>query len=181
MKTTLLLALTLFLFAAAPLFASAGGALLNEQCTKNSDCASGFTCQTYYSQRYPNGNGRCAFANAGGTPFNATNATTPISATQNGSTCKNGQNGLCNPLKVSTLQALLIDILNFVIQIGTVIIIFMLVLTGFKFVMARGNPTELGKAKEMLVWTLIGALIILGSKAIAVGIQSTIHSIQATK
>lgn len=105
----------------------------------------------------------------------------PTPSVGGSSSCTNGQGGLCNPLKVDTLQALLVDILGFIIQIGTVIIVLMLVLTGFKFVLARGNPTELSKAKEMLVWTLIGALIILGSKAIAMGVQSTIHAIQITQ
>ncbi|HQU08069.1 MAG: hypothetical protein B7X04_03590 [Parcubacteria group bacterium 21-54-25] len=96
-----------------------------------------------------------------------------------GAPCSNGSTGLCNPLKVQSIQGLLTTILSFVTQIGTVVVVLMLVVTGFKFVIARGNPGELEKARTMLVWTLIGALILLGAQAIAAGISATVTSISA--
>ncbi len=93
--------------------------------------------------------------------------------------CANGENGLCNPLKVKSIQGLLTAVLSFIVKIGSIIIVLMLVLTGFKFVLAQGNSDKLAKAREMLMWTLIGALIILGAQAISAGIQSTINAISS--
>ena len=88
--------------------------------------------------------------------------------------------GLKNPLKVDSIQGLLTTVLSYVVQIGTVIIVLMMVWTGFKFVLARGNPTELQGARKMLLWTIIGALVILGAQIIAMGVQSTITAISAS-
>ncbi len=101
----------------------------------------------------------------------------PLSAIA--STCSNGSSGLCNPLKVNSIQELLTAILGYLVQVGTVIIVLMMVYVGFKFVLARGNPTELQNAKKMLLWTIIGALVILGAQAISMGIQSTVTAISS--
>lgn len=91
-------------------------------------------------------------------------------------TCDNSK-GLCNPLKVDSVSSLLTIILGFIIKIGTVIIVLMLVWTGFKFVISQGKPEEIQKARTMLMWTIIGALVILGAQAIALGIAATVKSI----
>ncbi len=85
---------------------------------------------------------------------------------------------LINPLgSGATLNSFLTSILDIVIQVGTVVIILMLVYVGFLFVIARGNPGEVTKARDALLWTVIGALILLGAKAIAVGIQATVQAL----
>ena len=66
------------------------------------------------------------------------------------------------------------DILNLVMQLGTVAVIFMLVYTGFKYVAARGNPGAIASAHQALAWTVIGALVLLGSAALAQGICATV-------
>lgn len=53
----------------------------------------------------------------------------------------------------------------------------MLVYVGYLFVVARGNPGEIEAARKALLWTLIGALILLGAKAIAIGIQQTVQAL----
>ncbi len=94
--------------------------------------------------------------------------------------CSSKGGGLCNPLKVNSIQELLVAVLGYLVQVGTVIIVLMMVYIGFEFVLARGNPTKLQKAREMLLWTIIGALIILGAQAISMGIASTITAISAS-
>ncbi len=105
----------------------------------------------------------------------ATPASTP--ATTGSSLCPPGQSGLCNPLKAHSIQGLLVDILSYLVRIGTIFIILMLVFVGFKFVAARGNSGELEKVRTMLLWTIIGAVIILGAQAISMGVSSTISAI----
>jgi hypothetical protein len=49
--------------------------------------------------------------------------------------------------------------------------------TGFLFVKAQGNPTELEKAKKSFLNAIIGMAIILGAWAIATVIANTINKI----
>lgn len=88
------------------------------------------------------------------------------------------QEVLVSPLNAGTdFSSFLLDILNFVIRIGTIVVILMLVYVGYEFVAARGNAEKISGARQMLLWTIIGALILLGSKAIAIGIQATVNAI----
>ena len=86
---------------------------------------------------------------------------------------------LVNPLGkgASSLPALVAEIMQFVVRIGAIVVVFMLVYTGYKFVMARGNPSKIGEAQESLKWVVIGALILLGAQAIATGIQATVQAL----
>lgn len=84
---------------------------------------------------------------------------------------------LINPLKGKDLKGFLNDILDFVIDIGTIVVILMIVFVGFKFVAAQGNESELSAAKKMLLWTIIGALVLLGAKAISVSLQATVRAL----
>lgn len=102
---------------------------------------------------------------------------TPLTPTQSSG---NGPENirLMNPLKGSgNLESFLSSILDFVIRIGTIVVILMVVYVGFEFVTARGDPTKISKARESLLWTVIGALILLGAKAIAIGIEATVQAI----
>lgn len=96
-----------------------------------------------------------------------------------------GQNvTLINPLGNATcssngtcLSSFLTSILKLVIQIGAVVVVLMLVYVGFLFVVAQGNESKLTTAKNALLWTVIGALVLLGAQAIASGIQATIQAL----
>ena len=86
---------------------------------------------------------------------------------------------LVNPLgEGSTLMSLLLGILDIITgTIGPVIVILMLVFVGFKFVAAQGVPGKIEEARGMLLWTVVGALILLGAKVIAMGIQATVTAL----
>lgn len=94
-------------------------------------------------------------------------------------TGQTGQNvTLINPLGAGTsLSKLISDILQFVVYIGSIIVIFMLVYVGFKFVVARGEPGKITEARQALLWTVVGALILLGAEAISLGIQATVQAL----
>lgn len=83
-----------------------------------------------------------------------------------------------NPLQGGTsLESFLNSILAFVIRIGAIIVVFMIVFVGYKFVVARGEPGALTEARQMLLWTIVGALILLGAQAIAIGITATVNAL----
>lgn len=97
-----------------------------------------------------------------------------------GDPCKEGT--ICNPLAgngVNSLPELIQKILEGAIKIGIPIIALAVIYSGFLFVFARGNSEKLTKAKDALLYTLIGAAILLGSLAIAKMIQVTITGLGA--
>lgn len=92
--------------------------------------------------------------------------------------CGGSGEGLVNPLNgVCTLQQFLKAILKGVVEIGTIILVMMLVYVGFLFVAARGNSEKLQSAKSALLWTVIGGLILLGATAIQLVIEGTVNSL----
>jgi len=98
-------------------------------------------------------------------------------ATQNNNTGTNVT--LTNPLgKGTTLSSLLLSVLSIVTDtVGPIIVILMLVYVGFKFVAAQGEPGKIIEARQMLLYTVVGALILLGAKIIAMGILATVTAL----
>lgn len=113
--------------------------------------------------------------NLGTTPTGSTNVNLGTTQTNSG-----GGTQLLNPLgSNSNLPTLLTSILALVVRLGTYVVIFMLIYVGYLFVVARGAPTKIEEAKKALLWTVVGALILLGAQAISAGIQATAQSIGA--
>jgi hypothetical protein len=72
---------------------------------------------------------------------------------------------------------LIVSLLDLVMLIVAPIIALMIIYAGFLFVTASGNEGKLGKAKEMLLYVIIGAAIILGAEIIATAIQGTVNAL----
>ena len=86
---------------------------------------------------------------------------------------------ICNPIPaVGTLPDLIRILLEGVLKIGIPIIALAVIYAGFLFVAARGNPEKLETAKQTLLYTLIGAAILLGSWAIAQLISETVDALK---
>ena len=93
-------------------------------------------------------------------------------------TCAPGT--ICNPLArsgINTVQGFIEVLLKGVIKIGMPVIALALIYCGFLFVAAVGNSEKIKKARESLVYTLIGAAILLGSWAIAILISETVRGL----
>lgn len=116
----------------------------------------------------------------GGNPTNPPQGGNPtVPTNSNGSQNTQGSSiTLINPLNSGTsLPTLLQEILQFVVKIGTVVIVLMVIYVGFKFVMAQGEPGAISEARQALLWTVVGALILLGAQAIATAIQATAQAL----
>lgn len=87
---------------------------------------------------------------------------------------------ICNPLssKVNSVPAFIKILLVDLLKIGIPIIALAIIYCGFLFVAARGNTEKLTKAKDALLYTLIGAAILLGSWAIAQLISETVINLK---
>ncbi|MFA6274163.1 MAG: TrbC/VirB2 family protein [Candidatus Paceibacterota bacterium] len=79
-----------------------------------------------------------------------------------------------NPISVNNVNSFIKTILIGVLKIGMPIVALAIIYCGFLFVQARGKPKEIETAKRALVYTLIGAALLLGAWAIAQLISDTV-------
>ncbi len=92
--------------------------------------------------------------------------------------CDPTQGMICNPVpSITSIPNLIQTILTGVLKIGIPIVALAIIYCGFLFVKARGKPEEITKAKNALLYTIIGAAILLGSWALAQMISSTVLSL----
>jgi hypothetical protein len=84
---------------------------------------------------------------------------------------------LTNPLQVASLTDLIAKVTQTVVVLGGMFLTFMLIYTGFLFVMARGNEEKVSSARTALLWTVVGGILLLGANAIAIAISSTATSL----
>lgn len=103
----------------------------------------------------------------------------PDSTGGNGINIKTGIN---NPLssELDTIPKFIEKILEIVLLIGVPIVTLAIIYSGFLFVTASGNSEKLKKAKQTLLYTLIGAALLLGSFVISKAIVGTVEEIKST-
>ena len=83
-------------------------------------------------------------------------------------------NNPLGPNGIDSVPKFIQVLLEGVLRIGIPIVALAIIYCGFLFVSARGNSEKLGKAKDALLYTLIGAAILIGSWAIAQLISDTV-------
>ena len=93
----------------------------------------------------------------------------------------NAVEGLNNPIGANSIQEFIKAILDIVVTLGTPIVVFFIIYAGFLFVIAQGKPEKLQKAKDTLLYTVIGAAILLGAWGISQIIKNTVDQIQGTE
>lgn len=93
--------------------------------------------------------------------------------------CPSSSGELCNPLAYTSLTDFLYKLLELVVQIGFPVIVLFIVYIGFKFITASasGKPEELAKVRSLFFWAIIGSMILLGGKALALAIQATVNQL----
>jgi len=96
-----------------------------------------------------------------------------VTGSTTSTTCSPGT--ICNPVpSITSIPNLIQTLLTGVLQIGIPIVALAIIYCGFLFVKARGKPEEITKAKDALLYTIIGAAILLASWSIAQMISSTV-------
>ena len=82
-----------------------------------------------------------------------------------------------NPLKnVNTLEDLMPLLAGLISDLAAIAAVFFLIWSGFKFVVARGNPGKLDEAKSNFFYGVIGLAIMIGAKVIEEIISNTLTS-----
>lgn len=83
-----------------------------------------------------------------------------------------------NPLGDTTLENFFLKIIDILIIFALPVIVFFIILAGFKYVTARGNTSEIEAATTALTWAIVGGVIILGARLILTVIQGTVSSLR---
>jgi hypothetical protein len=73
---------------------------------------------------------------------------------------------ICNPWSATSIQGLIDSVINFIFLLATGIVPVFILIAGFYFMTAGGNPANIEKAKKIIIYTIIGYSIILFAKAI---------------
>ena len=82
-----------------------------------------------------------------------------------------------NPLKVTNFCDLLKIVLQAILIIGMPVAVVFLVIVGFKFILAQGNPEKIKEAQKNFLHTVIGIAIFLGAWTIAKVIAATMTAL----
>lgn len=77
----------------------------------------------------------------------------------------------------SDLKTIFLNVLDVAQTIMIMITTLYLIFAGFMFVTAKGNPEKLKKARDALLWGLIGAGLILSAEVLAYGIGDTVKEV----
>ena len=81
-----------------------------------------------------------------------------------------------NPLNTPDFPALINKILQATLVIAVPVIVLFIIYSGFLFVTARGDTTQLQQARTNFLWVVIGSVVLLGASAIAAIIANTLKS-----
>lgn len=85
---------------------------------------------------------------------------------------------LPNPLgNVDSFEKLIKAILDAAFIIGLPVAVLFIVLAGFRFIWARGNPGQLESAKHNLLYTIVGIGVFFGAWTLAKIIAATIKAL----
>lgn len=77
----------------------------------------------------------------------------------------------------STLVEYFTLILDAVLKMGGLVVVMLLVHSGFLFVTSQGNDQKLEEAKKSFTWVIVGAAIILGGWAVTEVIINTVDAV----
>lgn len=113
----------------------------------------------------------CDTSNSPTTPTNPTAPTTP--------TNPSAGTQLENPLGSATLSGFITTVLVGLGQVGYVLVVLALVYTGFLFIAAQGKEEKIREARQALLYTVIGGVILLGATALYALIQGTVAALSA--
>lgn len=107
-------------------------------------------------------------------------AETPTTQNPSGSSSASGLSGVIrNPFKGGdSLMDLVQAILNnIILPIAVVAVVIWIIWAGFQYVLAQGNPGKIEKAHQRLLWSLVGAGILLGAAGIAEVVKNTVNTL----
>lgn len=87
--------------------------------------------------------------------------------------------GIKNPLdpKFNSVGSLVQGFVMIFSVIAVLFAVLALIWVGFRFILARGDPTKMNELKSWLMWIVVGVAVVIGASAI---IQVVINTLSAT-
>lgn len=79
-----------------------------------------------------------------------------------------------NPLQASNFTELIDGIISFIFMVGIALAPVMFIVAGFYFITAGGDPKRVQTAKQIMLYTSIGLVIILLAKALVYVLKNII-------
>lgn len=79
-----------------------------------------------------------------------------------------------NPLKDNDVYALLKNLMDLVAIVGGIVLTFLIIYSGYKYVISKGDPGKIKEAKDMFFACIIGGAILLGADIIANVVVNTV-------
>ncbi len=65
-----------------------------------------------------------------------------------------------NPLQYNTFYDLMRAIATFIFNLAIPLTVIVIIIAGFNFMFSEGDPTKVSRAKQLLLWAVIGFLVI---------------------
>lgn len=84
---------------------------------------------------------------------------------------------LTNPIEYDTFSQLVAAVTKVAVSVLIPFVVLAFIYAGFLFVRAQGKPEEIKKAKEAMLWSVVGAFILLGAYGFAQIIGKTVSTI----
>jgi uncharacterized membrane protein len=90
------------------------------------------------------------------------------------------ETGIENPLnpELSDIPDFINALITIVLFVGVPIVTLAIIYSGFLFVQASGNSEKLGTAKKALLYSVIGAALLLGAFVLSEAIQGTVDQLK---
>ncbi len=83
-----------------------------------------------------------------------------------------------NPIQsVGSLSQFLVKILEIFKILAAMVVVFFIIYAGLQYVLARGDEGAIKKAHQTLLWTVVGAAILLGAEVISRVIEGTVKEL----
>lgn len=115
-------------------------------------------------------NDKCVGTGSG----SSTSGTGLSGPTGTGLSGSDGSGKITNPLKSQDIPEFLLKIIDVLLVFALPLIILYIMYAGYLFVTAAGNAEKVTGAKNALLWSIVGGVIVLGARLIISVIQGTI-------
>jgi hypothetical protein len=77
-----------------------------------------------------------------------------------------------NPLKWNTIQDFILNIVIFLRTLAILVTPIVIIIAGYFYMSAGGDPEKIEKAKNTLIYAIVGLIIILAAQAIIEAIEN---------
>ena len=82
-----------------------------------------------------------------------------------------------NPTRYNSVDQYLVAVLRLFIGFAIPVLALFIVLAGFQFILARGNPVQLAKAKRNFIYVIIGTFLVLGAYMLGLMVAATLKQL----